>query len=59
LRVFDDRVVRGMCVPREGVGRGEVTGDCRNLESDELRDLFRASDVTKVVKSRRIRWAGM
>jgi hypothetical protein len=35
-----------------------VTGDWRRLHNEELHNLYAAPDVIKVVKSRRVRWAG-
>jgi hypothetical protein len=54
LRVFETRVLRRVFVPR----RDEVTGEWRKLHNEELNDLYSLSNIVRVVKSRRMRWAG-
>ena len=41
-----------------GSKRNEVTGEWRKLHNEELRDLYSLSNIVRVVKSRRMRWAG-
>ena len=53
LRVFENRVLRRVFGP----GRDEVTGEWRKLRN-ELRDLCSLPNIVRVVKSRRLRWAG-
>ena len=36
----------------------EVTGKWRKLHNEELRDLYSLPNIVRVVKSRRMRWAG-
>jgi hypothetical protein len=36
----------------------EVTDECRKLHNEELFDLYCSMDIVRVIKSRRIRWAG-
>ena len=36
----------------------EVTGEWRKLRKEDLRDLYSLPNIVRVVKSRRIRWAG-
>ena len=53
LRVFESRVLRVF-----GPKRDEVTGEWRKLHNEELRDLYSLPNIVRVVKSRRMRWAG-
>jgi hypothetical protein len=54
LRVFENRVLRGVFGPK----RDDVTGEWRKLHNEELNDLYSLSSIVRVVKSRRMRWAG-
>jgi hypothetical protein len=54
LRVFENRVLRGIFGPK----RDDVTGDWRKLHNEELHKLYSSSNIIRMVKSRRIRWAG-
>ena len=54
LRVFDNMVLRGIFVPR----RDKVTGEWRRLHNEELNDLYCSPNIVRVIKSRRMRWAG-
>jgi len=54
LRVFENMVLRGVF----GSKRDEVTGEWRKLHNEELRDLYSLPNIVRVVKSRRMRWAG-
>jgi hypothetical protein len=40
------------------VKRDEVTGEWRKLHTEELKDLYSLPNIVRVVKSRRMRWAG-
>ena len=52
--MFENRVLRKLFGPK----RNEVTGEWRKLHKEELNDLFSLSNIVRVVKSRRMRWAG-
>jgi len=53
LRVFENGVLRVF-----GPRRDEVTGEWRKLNNEELSDLYSLPNIARVVKSRRMRWAG-
>jgi len=52
--VFGNRVFRRVFRPK----RDEATGEWRKLHNEELNDLCSLPIIVRVVKSRRMRWAG-
>jgi hypothetical protein len=54
LRVFENRVLRRILGPK----RNEVTGKWRRLHNKELYALYSSPNIIRVIKSRRLRWAG-
>ena len=54
LRVFENRVLRRVF----GHKKDEVTGECRKLHNEELKDLYSSPSIVQVVKSRKMSWAG-
>jgi len=54
LRVFENRVLRRIFGPK----RDEVTREWRKLHKEELHDLYPSTNIFRVRKWRRIRWAG-
>jgi len=54
FRVFGKRVLRRIF----GSKRDEVTGEWRKLHNEELNDLYSSPNIVRVIKSRRMRWAG-
>jgi hypothetical protein len=54
LRVFENRVLRRIFHPK----RDEVTGDWRKLHNEELHKLYCSTNIVRIIKSRRMRWAG-
>jgi hypothetical protein len=54
MRVFENRVLRRIFGPK----RDEVTGEWRRLHNEELYALYSSLNIIRVMKSRRLRWAG-
>jgi hypothetical protein len=52
--VFEDRVVWRIFGPK----RDEVTGELRKLNNEELHELYSSSSIIRIIKPRRMRWAG-
>jgi hypothetical protein len=53
LRVFENRVLRRIFGPKR-----EEDGSWRKLHNDELHNLYSSPNIVRVIKSRRMRWAG-
>ena len=54
LRVFEKGVLKRIFGPR----RDEVTGEWMRLHNEELNHLYTSPNIVRVIKSRRMRWAG-
>jgi hypothetical protein len=52
--VFENRVLRRILGPK----RYEVTAGLRTLHNEELRNLYSLPSIVRMIKSRRMRWAG-
>jgi hypothetical protein len=53
LRVFENRVLRKIFGPKR-----EDDRLWRKLHNDELHSLYSSPNIARVIKSRRMRWAG-
>jgi hypothetical protein len=53
LRVFENRVLRIF-----GPKRAGVMGEWRKLYNEELHNLYSSLSIFRIIKSRRMRWAG-
>jgi hypothetical protein len=54
LTVFGNKVFRRIFGPK----RDEVTGEWRKLHNKELGDLYSSPSIIRIIKLRRMRWAG-
>jgi hypothetical protein len=54
LRVFENRVLRRIFRPK----RDGVAGGWRKLHNKELHNLYSSPSIIRIIKSRRMRWAG-
>jgi hypothetical protein len=53
LRVFENRVLRRIFGPKS-----EEDGSWRKLHNDEIQSLYSSPNIVRMIKSRRMRWAG-
>jgi hypothetical protein len=51
--IFENRAFRRIFGPKR-----EVDGPWRKLHNDELHNLYYSPNIVRVIKSRRMRWAG-
>jgi hypothetical protein len=54
LKEFENRVLRRIFGPK----RDETKREWKNLQNEELNDLYSSHNIFRVIKWRRIRWAG-
>ena len=54
MRLFENMVLRRIFGPR----RHKITGEWRRLHNEELNDLYSSPYIARVIKSRRMKWAG-
>jgi hypothetical protein len=52
--MIENRVLRRIFGPK----RDDMTGEWRKLHKEELRDLYPSLSIIRIIKSRRMRWAG-
>ena len=55
MRVFENKVLRRIFGPK----RDEVTGEWRRRHKNELYALYSSPNIIRMMKSRRLRWAGL
>jgi hypothetical protein len=53
LRVFENRLLRRIFGPKR-----EEEGSWRKLHNDELHSLYSSPNIVRVIKARRMKWAG-
>ena len=53
LRVFENRILRRIFGPKR-----DENGEWRRLDNEERHGLYRSPNIVRVIKSRRLRWAG-
>jgi hypothetical protein len=53
LSIFENRVLKRIFGPK----RDEVTGEWRRLHNKELHAVYSSPNISRVIKSRRLRWA--
>ena len=53
LRVFENGILRRIFGPKR-----DENGEWRRLHNEEFRSLYRSPNIVRVIKSRRLRWAG-
>ena len=51
LRVFENRILRRIFGPK--------SGEWRRLHNEELYNLYRSPNLVRVIKSRKLKWAGL
>jgi hypothetical protein len=52
--MFENRVLRRIFAPK----RDYVTGEWRKLHNEELHALYSKPNIIRIMKARRMRWAG-
>ena len=55
MRVFENGVLRRIFGPKGN----DIIVEWRKLHNEELNDLYCSLNIVRVIKSRRMRWAGM
>jgi len=53
LRAFENRILRRIFGPKKN-----ENGEWRRIHNEELLSLYHSPNIVRVIKSRRLRWAG-
>ena len=53
LRIFENRILRRIFGPKR-----DENGKGRRLHNEELHSLYRTPNIVRMIKSRKLRWAG-
>jgi len=53
LRVFENRILRRILGPKR-----DENGEWRRVHNEELHNFYRSPNIVRLIKSRRLRWAG-
>jgi len=53
LRVFENKILRQMFGPKR-----DENGEWKRLHNEDLHSLYRSPNIFRVIKSRKLRWAG-
>ena len=53
LRVFENRILSQIFGPKR-----DENGEWRRFHNEELHSVYRSPNIVRVIKSRRLRWAG-
>ena len=53
LRVFENKILRRIFWPKR-----DENGEWVRLHNEELHSLYRSPNIDRVIKSRKLRWAG-
>ena len=54
LRVLENRIMRRIFGPKR-----DENGEWKGLHNEELQSLYHSPNIVRVIKSRRLRWAGI
>ena len=53
MQLFENRILRRIFGPKK-----DVNGEWRRIHNGELHSLYRPPNIVRMIKSRRLRWAG-
>ena len=53
LKIFENKILRQIFGPKR-----DANGEWRRLRNEELRSLYHSCNIVRVIKFRKLRWAG-